>query len=103
MTEHVHYGDQAEARAVCEHNWAYHCYGGLSVRLCQSCHEPDWDSVRGEREEAERKGALAERERIRQLAIRRGATYPHSLVASGPLAGQGRTAPFADLIAGDGQ
>lgn len=37
---------------------------------------------------------------IRQLATKHGATYPHSLIASGPLAGQGRTAPFADLIGG---
>ena len=57
-------GGVAEAQAVCEHYWAYHLYDGLSVRLCQLCHEPDWESVRGEREEAERKGALAERERI---------------------------------------
>jgi hypothetical protein len=35
---------------------------------------------------------------IHQLAERRGAVYPHSIVASGPLAGQSRTAPFADLI-----
>jgi hypothetical protein len=43
-------------------------------------------------------GAAAERERIRQLAIRNGARYPHSLVVSGPLTGQGRWEPFAALL-----
>lgn len=52
------------ARPACEHYWAYHCYGGMSVRLCQTCHEPDWDSVRAGLEAA----AAAERERIAQLA-----------------------------------
>jgi hypothetical protein len=99
MTEHVHYGDQAEARAVCEHNWAYHCYGGLSVRLCQSCHEPDWDSVRAERGEAERKGALAERERIRQLARLHATSPTWAAITSG----DDTLRQFADLIAGDGQ
>jgi hypothetical protein len=36
----------AAARPVCEHYWADHCYDGLSVRLCQLCHEPDWDDQR---------------------------------------------------------
>ena len=37
--------DQAEARAVCEHFYASHCYRGMSVRLCMTCHEPDWDDL----------------------------------------------------------
>ena len=67
---------QATAREPCEHYWAYHCYGGLSVRLCQCCHEPDWDDLRGQLAEAERKGTLAERERCARLAGKAGAIYP---------------------------
>lgn len=60
--------DEPMAKPACEHYWAYHCHGGLSVRLCQLCHEPDWDAVRGEREEGERKGEMAGRaEGLRQL------------------------------------
>jgi hypothetical protein len=51
--------DQAAAKPDCEHYWAYHVYDGLSVRLCQLCHEPDWADVRGQLEEAEQKGRLA--------------------------------------------
>jgi hypothetical protein len=40
-------------RPVCEHHWASHCFGGLSVRLCMICHEPDWDDVRRSRNETE--------------------------------------------------
>jgi hypothetical protein len=43
MTEH-----QPEARAVCEHFYASHCYRGMSVRLCMTCHEPDWDDLAGQ-------------------------------------------------------
>ena len=42
----------AEAKPACEHYWADHCYGGLSVRLCQFCHEPDWDDLRRQLTEA---------------------------------------------------
>ncbi len=66
---------QAAAREPCEHYWASHCYGGLSVRLCQLCHEPDWGDLRGQLAEAERKGTLAERERCAQLAEEHGAHY----------------------------
>ena len=55
----------AEATAAaepCEHYWAYHCFDGLSVRLCQLCHEPDWDSVRADRAEIAAQAAAAERE-----------------------------------------
>ena len=38
-------GDTPEARAVCEHFYASHCYRGLSIRLCMTCHEPDWDDL----------------------------------------------------------
>jgi len=50
----------AAARPECEHYWAHHCYDGLSVRLCQLCHEPDWADVRQQQAEA----AAAERERL---------------------------------------
>ena len=36
---------QPEARAVCEHFYASHCYRGMSIRLCMTCHEPDWDDL----------------------------------------------------------
>ncbi len=34
-----------EARAVCEHFYASHCYRDMSIRLCMTCHEPDWDDL----------------------------------------------------------
>jgi hypothetical protein len=37
--------DQAEARAVCEHFYASHCYRGMSIKLCMMCHQPDWDDL----------------------------------------------------------
>lgn len=37
--------DQAEARAVCEHFYASHCYRGMSISLCSLCHQPDWDDL----------------------------------------------------------
>ncbi len=40
--------DMPMAKPACEHYWAYHLHDGLSVRLCQLCHEPDWDDVRRE-------------------------------------------------------
>lgn len=40
------------AAPVCEHYWAYHCRDGLSVRLCQLCHEPDWADFRRQLEDA---------------------------------------------------
>ena len=55
---------QAAAAPVCDHYWAHHVHGGLSVRLCQFCHEPDWEDLAGQLGEAERKGELAERQRI---------------------------------------
>ena len=54
----------AAAKDVCAHYWAYHCFGGLSVRLCHQCHEPDWDDVRAELAKARAEGAAAERDRI---------------------------------------
>jgi len=36
---------QPEARAVCEHFYASRCYQGMSIRLCMTCHEPDWDDL----------------------------------------------------------
>ena len=38
-------GNQCEARAACEHFYASHCYRGMSIRLCMTCHEPDWDDL----------------------------------------------------------
>jgi hypothetical protein len=37
--------DQPMAKPECDHFYASHCYRGMSVRLCQFCHEPDWDDV----------------------------------------------------------
>jgi hypothetical protein len=37
--------DQPAAKPVCEHYYASLCYRGMSVRLCQLCHEPDWDDL----------------------------------------------------------
>ena len=54
MTEH-----QPEARAVCEHFYASHCYRGMSVRLCMTCHEPDWDDLAGQLADAGRGSELA--------------------------------------------
>ena len=48
-----------EDRPNCEHYWADHCWDGLSVRLCQLCHEPDWVDMRRQWAEV----AAAERER----------------------------------------
>ena len=53
--------NQTAAKPVCEHYWASHVHDGLSVRLCQLCHEPDWDNLRAELAKA----AAAERERLR--------------------------------------
>jgi hypothetical protein len=79
-----------EAKAACEHYWAYHCYDGLSVRLCQLCHEPDWDDVRAE----QRKAATAERDRIRQLATEHHVMYTRSHGDGCP----GIRVPFAGLL-----
>ena len=38
---------QPEAQAVCEHFYASHCYRGMDIRLCMTCHEPDWDDLAG--------------------------------------------------------
>lgn len=86
--------DLPQARPVCDHSWAYHVYDGLSVRLCQLCHEPDWEDVRGELAAA----AAAERERIRRLAIEWKASYWATKDTPG-----GRIDmefPFADLLTG---
>jgi hypothetical protein len=37
--------DRPEARAVCEHFFASHCFRGMHIRLCMLCHEPDWDDL----------------------------------------------------------
>lgn len=73
--------DQAE-HPVCEHYWAYHVHDGLSVRLCQLCHWPDWDDLRGQLGEAERKGSLAELERWRQIATMPPAEFRDRLIAA---------------------
>ena len=80
--------DQPAAKPACEHYWASHCYSGLSVRLCQLCHEPDWEDFRGQLAEAERKGELAEWERRvtaadAELVYRYGA--PDFMPAGDPL------------------
>lgn len=36
---------EPEARAVCEHFYASYCYRGMSIRLCMTCGEPDWDDL----------------------------------------------------------
>jgi len=54
MTEH-----RPEAGAVCEHFYASHCYRGMSVRLCMTCHEPDWDDLAGQLADAGRGSELA--------------------------------------------
>jgi len=51
--------EQPEARAVCEHFYASHCYRGMSVRLCMTCHEPDWDDLAGQLADAGRGSELA--------------------------------------------
>lgn len=51
--------DQAEARAVCEHFYASHCYRGMSIRLCMMCHEPDWDDLAGQLASAARGSEIA--------------------------------------------
>jgi len=56
--------DQPAAKPECEHYWASLCFGGLSVRLCQLCHEPDWDDVRRQHAESVRAGILSERQRL---------------------------------------
>ena len=38
-------GDTPEAAAVCEHFYASHCYRGMSIRLCMTCGDPDWDDL----------------------------------------------------------
>ena len=43
---------QPEARAVCEHFYASHCYRGMSIRLCMMCHQPDWDDLERQLREA---------------------------------------------------
>lgn len=55
----------AAAEAPCEHYWAFHVHDGLSVRLCQLCHEPDWADARKERQ------AVRGAERDRWLAVLR--------------------------------
>jgi hypothetical protein len=62
--------DLPAAQPGCEHSWAFHLYGGLSARLCQFCHEPDWDDLRGQLEEAGRKGELAGRAKVQHAADR---------------------------------
>ena len=64
--------DLPAAKPDCEHYWAYHLRDGLSVRLCQLCHEPDWADVRAELKAA----AAAERERIRALITERAEEDP---------------------------
>lgn len=49
----------AVAEPRCEHYWAYHLHGHLSVRLCQLCHEPDWDDLRGQLAESAAKALLS--------------------------------------------
>ena len=86
-------------KPACEHYWADHCYDGLSVRLCQLCHEPDWDDLRRQLAEA-----AAEREACAQLADDLGATYPVTCtMADCPcLPGESaHTRPFADLLRKD--
>jgi hypothetical protein len=56
--------DQPAAKQHCEHYWAFHCFGGLTIRLCQVCHEPDWEDFRGQHAEAVRQGILSERQRL---------------------------------------
>jgi hypothetical protein len=63
VTEH-----QPEARAVCEHFYASHCYRGMSVRLCMTCHEPDWDDLAGQLAEARASEITAEPFREASLA-----------------------------------
>lgn len=43
---------QPEARAVCEHFYASHCYRGMSIRLCMTCGDPDWDDLAGQLRDA---------------------------------------------------
>jgi len=50
---------QPEARAVCEHFYASHCYRGMSIRLCMTCHEPDWDDLAGQLASAARGSEIA--------------------------------------------
>ena len=93
-------GEVPAAKPECEHYWAFHCYGGLSVRLCQTCHEPDWDDVRGQLGEAERKGVKAERERIAELAARKRAVYCKPCDGA-PCSYDDELALFADVIRGE--
>lgn len=64
-------GDQAEARAVCDHFYASHCYRGMCVRLCMLCHAPDWDDLErqlaGAREPAGEPLTPAECDRLRRM------------------------------------
>jgi hypothetical protein len=89
--------DIPQAKPECEHYWAYHCYGGLSVRLCQTCHEPDWYELRAQLAEAQREGRVAEREWIAELATRKRAVYCKPCDGA-PCAYDDELAPFADLI-----
>ena len=52
-------GNQCEARAACEHFYASHCYRGMSIRLCMTCHEPDWDDLAEQLADAEHVEAAA--------------------------------------------
>lgn len=81
MTEH-----QPEARAVCEHFYASHCYRGMSVRLCMTCHEPDWDDLAEQLASAARGSEIAASDPlilapdefavVKKLAERIGLTSP---------------------------
>jgi hypothetical protein len=35
----------SEQAAVCEHHFISHVYRGMSIRLCQFCHQPDWNDL----------------------------------------------------------
>ena len=90
----------AAAKDVCAHYWAYHCFAGLSVRLCKQCQEPDWDDVRAELAKARAEGAAAERDRIRQLAEDHQATVIADRQPDGVWIHrrQADRVPFTDLL-----
>lgn len=92
------------AKPECEHYWAFHCFGGLSVRLCKLCHEPDWNDVAGQLSEAERKGELAERAKL-QPAIGRvqhlATTAQEKAIEHAVRAERKRIAEQIDLLAAE--
>lgn len=67
--------DQAAQQPPCEHYWAYLVHDGLSVRLCQLCHEPDWEDLKQEMDKAFRLGRDAQREADAALADQLGVRY----------------------------